>query len=168
MYAEIKILLVIDMVIQRWQSLLLLLAAVMMACFTFCSLGQVQTTDFSLNFTSLGFTYEGEATDGAPTGYFLHTWYFFILSLTTAILTLIDIFLFNNLRLQKRILLICILFTIAAACVAAGLGYTAVEGYSVSWSSLALSPLLAIIALIMAYSCINRDERRLRSVDRIR
>ena len=80
------------MVIQRWQSVLLLVAAVVMGCFTFCSLGQVQTTDFTYNFTSLGFSQEGIATGGVDVNY--HTWYFFVLSLTTVSLLLIDIFLF--------------------------------------------------------------------------
>lgn len=156
------------MVIQRWQSVLLFFAAVMMACFAFVSLGQVQTPDYTFNFTSLGFTYEGEATNGAPTGYFLHTWYFFILTLTTTVLALIDIFLFRNLRLQKRICMVTLLFTIASAAVCAGIGYTAVEGYAVSWSSMALCPVLAVIAIIMAYRCMSRDERLLRSADRLR
>lgn len=156
------------MVIQRWQSVLLLIAAVMMACFSFASLGQVQTEDFSLNFTALGFTYEGEATDGAPQGTFLSTWYFFIVSLTTAILCLIDIFLFKNLPLQKKVCAIAILFCIASAAIAAGLGYTAIENYSVSWSSMALCPLLAVIACLMARNRMARDQKLLRSADRFR
>lgn len=156
------------MVIQRWQSVLLFFAAVMMAVFTFSSLGQVQTEAYTFNFTSLGFTYEGEATDGAPSGFFLRTWYFFILSLATVVITLLDIFLFKNFRLQKRVCLIAILFSIAAAAVAAGLGYCAVEGACVSWSTMAFCPLLSVIADLMAYRCISRDERLLRSVDRLR
>ena len=55
------------MVIQRWQSVLLLIAAVVMGCFTFMSLGQVQLPDYTCNFTTLGFDIEGIATDGGPT-----------------------------------------------------------------------------------------------------
>lgn len=156
------------MVIQRWQSVLLLVAAVMMACFSFASLGQVQTEQFSLNFTALGFSYEGEATDGAPEMCFLSTWYFFIVSITTALLCLIDIFLYKNLALQKMVCAIAILFCIASAAIAAGIGYTAVEGYSVSWSSMALCPLLAVIACIMARNRMTRDQRLLRSTERFR
>lgn len=156
------------MVIQRWQSLLLLVAAVMMFCFTFCSLGQVTTTDYTFNFTSLGFTYEGESTDGAPSGMFLSTWYFFALSLTSAVLLLIDIFLFGNLPLQKKVAWMAILFIIAASAVAASLGYTAIEGGSVGWSTVALCPLLALIATLLALGRIQSDHNKLRSVDRIR
>ena len=40
------------MVIQRWQSVLLLIAAVVMGCFTFMSLGQVQLPDYTCNLTA--------------------------------------------------------------------------------------------------------------------
>lgn len=156
------------MVIQRWQSVLLLAAAVLMARFSFASLGQVQTPDATLNFTAFGFCYEGVATNNAPEGCCLSTWYFFVVSITTAIITLIDIFLFKNLRLQKNICLVAILFTVASCAIAAGLGYSAIEGYSVSWSSIALAPFLAVIACVMAYQRMSADQRRLRSIDRLR
>lgn len=155
------------MIIQRWQNLLLLVAAVLMACFTFCSLGQVQTTDYTFNFTSLGFTYEGEPTDGAPTGYLMHTWYFFIISLMTIIIPIIAILKFKNLKLQRKLCAFTVLFIIVDAVVGGTLGYTAIEGASVSWSTLALAPILAIRAVILAYSRIRSDERKLRSADRI-
>lgn len=156
------------MVIQRWQSLLLLVAAVMMGCFTFCSLGQVTTTDFTFNFTSLGFCYEGEATDGAPSGMLESTWYFFAVSLTSAVLLLIDIFLYGNLPLQKKVAWIGIIFIVAASSIAATLGYTAIQGGSMSWSSVALCPLLALISTLFALNRIQSDHNKLRSVDRIR
>lgn len=156
------------MVIQRWQSLLLLVAAVMMACFTFCSLGQVQTPDYSFDFTSLGFTYEGEATDGAPSGTFLSTWYLFIISLTTTLVVLIDIFLFKNLSLQKKVCLVSVLMIIASAASAACLGYFAIENGVIGWSSVALAPFIALCAVILAYTCMQRDHNKLKAVDRIR
>ena len=155
------------MVIQRWQSLLLLVAAVMMGCFTFCSLGQIQTTDFTYNFTSLGFFQEGIPTDGEVATE-THTWYFFVLSLTTTVILLIDIFLFKNLPLQKKVCLISVLFIIASAATAGCLGYTSVHGGEIGWSSVALSPVIALFAAIIAYSCMRRDHNRLKAVDRIR
>ncbi len=68
------------MVIQRWQSVLLLIAVIVMAAFTFMSLGQIQLPEYTLNFTTLGFYIEGEATNGAATGYVANTWLFFIVS----------------------------------------------------------------------------------------
>ncbi len=156
------------MVIQRWQSLLLLVAAVMMGLFTFCSLGQISTSDFTFNFTSMGLTYEGEATDGAPSGTFLSTWYFFIVSLTSAILLLIDIFLYGNLPLQKKVAWISVIFIITSAAIAASIGYTAVEGGSIGWSGIVICPILALCSTLLALNRIQSDHNKLRSVDRIR
>lgn len=89
------------MVIQRWQSLLLLVAAAVMGCFSFCSLGQIQTADFTYNFTSMGFYQEGIPTNGVSAQIF-HTWYLFAVTFTSMLLLLIDIFLFKNLPLQKK------------------------------------------------------------------
>lgn len=158
------------MVIQRWQSLLLLVAAVMMGCFTFCSLGQIQTPDYTFEFTSLGFAYEGEATDGAPTGMFLSTWYFFALSLTTTILLFLDIFLFKNLPLQKRVCLVSVLMIIASWATSYGLGSNAIEGATaVDWNSLSfIAPIFAVVAAILAYYRMKADESKLKAADRIR
>lgn len=156
------------MVIQRWQSVLLFCAAALMACFTFFSLGQVQTPDYSFNFTSLGFTYEGIATDGSPTGYLLHTWYFFCVSLMSVILPLVAIFCFRNERLQTRLCLVSVLFIIACMAVAGCLGYTAVDNGSIGWSTNIISPFAALAAVILAYGRIRSDWRKLRSADRIR
>lgn len=157
------------MVIQRWQSVLLLVAAVMMGCFTFCSLGQVQTTDFTFDFTSFGFSYEGIPTDGAPSGTFLSTWYFFILSITTMIIFLIDIFLFRNLTFQKKVCLVGILLTIASAATGWCLGFNAIEGGETQWSTVMyVAPVISVVAAIMAYFRMNSDRRKLLAADRIR
>ena len=154
------------MVIQRWQSVMLLVTFALMACFTFLSLGQVQTQDFTDNFTCLGFAAEGEMT--APeTVVNQSTWFLFILSLMSTILPFINIFLYKNLPLQKRVCVFEIMFLIATIVVAAYEGYCAYP-VAVAWSSLALAPFLALILMIMAWRLINRDHNLLRSVDRIR
>lgn len=156
------------MVIQRWQTIFLLITAIMMACFTFMSLGQVQLTDYSLNFTTLGFTYEGIPTDGAISGYYLHTWGFFIVSLMSVILPLINIFLFKNLKLQKNVCLIEIFFLLALLAIGVVYGYYHFETTTVSWSSIIIAPLIAFVADLMAYNRICSDQRLLRAADRIR
>lgn len=155
------------MVIQRWQSLLLLIASFAMFTFTFLSLGQIQLPDYTLNFTTLGFKIEGETTGGIS-GYYMHTWSFFIVALMSGIFPLINIFLFRNLNLQKTICLIEILFIIASISIGCGYGYSSIEGYSVKWSSLIIAPILALIATFMAYTRIRSDQKLLRSADRIR
>lgn len=155
------------MIIQRWQSVLLFVAAVVMACFTFMSLGQIQTADITLNFTSLGFYQIGDPTDGvAPL--VIHTWYFFMLSITTIVVLLIDIFLFKNLRLQQRVCQVCILFIVADACVGGLLGFRAIEGSMISWSTVALCPFIALFSTIFAYYRMARDYSLLKAADRLR
>lgn len=155
------------MVIQRWQSVLLLVAAAVMAVFTFCSLGQIQTELYSFNMTTCGLWSEGVPTDGARPDD-VQTWYFFALSLVSAIIPLIAIFCFKNLRLQKRLCLFEVLFIVAVAVTGGLIGYTAVPASAPSWSTVIICPLLALIADIMAYNRIRADERLLRSADRLR
>lgn len=156
------------MVIQRWQSIFLLIVAALMACFTFCSLGQVQLPDYSLNFTTLGFSIEGESTGGAPTGYVAYTWPFFIVSILSFLIPLISIFLFKNMKLQKTLCLIELLFIMALIAIGAAYGYCQFEGAAVSWSSLIVAPMLAFVADVMAYNRISHDQRLLRAADRLR
>lgn len=155
------------MVIQRWQSLLLLVASVMMAVFTFCSLGQISTPEYVFDFTSLGFFQEGIPTGGAV-NHDYHTWYLFTVSLTSVVLLLLDIFLFRNLQLQKKVCLISVLFVVASAATAGCLGYTAIENGEIMWSSVVCAPFLALIATVMAYGRMVSDQNKLRAADRIR
>ncbi len=156
------------MVIQRWQSVLLLVAGVVMGIFSFLTIAQVSTTDFTFLFSPLGFQYAGQVTDGAPSGYLCHTWFFFVLSIMSAILPLIAIFLYRNLRLQMKVCLVSLLFM--CACVACGLvsGYNTVEGGDVDWTQMSCAPFIAIVATIMAWQRIGADKRLLESADRLR
>lgn len=156
------------MVIQRWQSVLLLIAAVAMGCFTFMSLGQVQAPEYTLNFTTLGYTYEGAATDGGVSGYYEHTGFLFVLSLVASLLPLVSIFLFKNLSLQVKMCMVSILVLLAAATYCGVSGYTAVPDVAVSWSSVIIGVPVALCAELMAIRYIRRDANLLRSVDRIR
>lgn len=156
------------MVIQRWQSVILLVTVALMVCFSFLSLGQVQTADYTLNFTCLGFSIEGEPSAGSASGMYAYTWFLFIIAVMGALIPFITIFLYRNLPLQKKMCLIEILFILSAICIAGWEGYRGIEGYSCSWSSLALAPFLSLILMVMAWTLINKDHRLLKSVDRIR
>ncbi len=158
------------MVIQRWQSVLLFIVAVVMACFTFMSIGQIQMADYTLDFTTLGFKIEGIPTDGAHGGYLFHTWPFFTVSVLSYILPLVNIFLFKNLKLQKTVCLVEVLLllgVIAIACTYVFYNFGGPDS-SVSLSSLSIAPVLALVADIMAYNRISHDQRALRSADRLR
>ena len=156
------------MVIQRWQSVLLLICGVMMGLFTFLSLGQIQLPNVSLNFTSMGFFIEGISTDGSADGCYMRTWPLFFLSLMCFILPIINIFLFKNLRLQKKICVVEALFIVALSIVGAIYGYITFQPASVSWSSIVIAPVIAIIADIYSYRLIVSDFNKIRAIDRIR
>lgn len=157
------------MVIQRWQSVLLLVVAVMMGCFSFFSLGQVAAPDFTLNFTTLGFSFEGEATTGGFSGNYLSTWYFFAISLLATLLPFINIFCFKNLKMQKRLCSVEAVLIIALCATGASLAYSILpENASISWSPNGLAGIIALIADIMAYRMIESDRRRISAADRIR
>ena len=157
------------MVIQRWQTVMLLIAGVMMGIFSFCSLGQIQTADYTFNVSALGIFREGVAT--APdeaTG--MGTIILFIVALLGCILPLIDMFCFKNMVLQKKVAIISGLFSIAAGIIAAftASGFASDFQANVSWSVFICAPLIALIGDIMAYRLITSDQKKLRAADRLR
>lgn len=152
------------MVIQRWQSVLLLLATVMLVIFSFCSLGQIQGAKQTVGVFSYGiFTYPQHVE-------LVGSIYVTIVAMLAAVLSLIAIFMFKNTRLQKRICLFVLVLTIAAACsewlVIQGLDIPGET--SVGYSSIAFTPFVALLAVIGAYRCIRADERKLAAADRLR
>lgn len=158
------------MVLQRWQSVFLFLVAVMMACFTFLSLGQVQMPDYTLDFSTMGFEIENDSTEAAAAGYYMNTWPFFIISILCTVLPLIAIFLFRNMKLQKTVCAIEALLLVALAVVGLAYGYAnaALQGYQVSWSLSIIMLPLALLADILAYRRITADQKLLRAADRLR
>lgn len=156
------------MVIQRWQSVLLLVAGLVMAWFSFVSVGQVNTADFTLNFYPLGFQFEGTYDNPEFSGWYVYTWSFLILAILSALTPLIAIFCYRNLKFQKRLCLITCLFLCATVAVGATYGYNTIEGATVTWGQMAFAPLLAFCATIVAWSLIRSDQRRISAADRIR
>ena len=157
------------MVIQRWQSVMLLIAGVMMGIFSFCSLGQIQAADYTFNVTAFGIAREGIATAAdEANGYTSVS--LFVLSLLAAILPLIDIFCFRNLPLQKKVALISGFFSAMAAVVLAisASGWAEIFKTDVSWSVFVCAPAIALIADILAYRLISGDQKKLRAADRLR
>lgn len=154
------------MIIQRWQTLFLIIAFGCMLAFTCCSLGQWQLEAYTLDFRSWGISSEGELTDGVKP-FCQGTIYLACISGLAALLSLIDIFLYRNLPLQKRVCAVALLVTIATGATAALVGYTAIEGAVVSWSSLAFAPFIAIVALILAWRGINADHKKIRNADHL-
>lgn len=152
------------MVIQRWQSVLLLIAAVMMGLFSFCSLGQLSGANTTADIYSYGVYAKG--TEGA----LISTLYVCVVGVLTSLLGLIAVFLFKNTRLQKRICLMAIVLTLAAC----GSEWLALQGVELpgetmpSYSSIAFTPFITVAALLGAYRCIRSDERKLAAANTLR
>ena len=155
------------MVIQRWQTVLLFVSVVLMGCFSFASLGQIQTQDITYNFTALGFSPEGQAT-GAVAPESIGTWYLMAVSLLSALIPLIAIFVLRQERLQKNLCLLSMLLVVCVTGVAAVLGYNTFAGAEIEWSALVCAPFVALIAEVMAYQRICSDYRAIHSSDRLR
>ena len=133
------------MVIQRWQSVLLLLAFNLLGLAFIMPVGTVDGVDI-------------EPTSDLP---------FMIINITAAILAAIDIFLYRNLPLQIRIASVTLVIAIGAAIVGAlhfmvtdGFGMVVVGGFPL--------PLIAAIFIWIARSMMVNDRRRLAAADRIR
>lgn len=154
------------MVIQRLQTLFLLIAAILMGCFTFLSLGQFQTEAYSLNFTTMGIVQEGVTTGGVRFET-INTWYLFAVSLLTAVLPLLAIFQFKKMDLQKTLCLVEVFLLFVLMGSVASVGYFALD-VACSWSIQIIAPVLAVIFVLMARKRIIKDQKLLRSADRLR
>lgn len=140
------------MVIQRLQSLFLLLAALILIALCFLIPIAVM---------------HGEVGD--------LNWYvkdspaLMTLTLTVATLLIVTIFLFRNLRLQMRITLMCIFLMV----VLLGVGCFVLFGRmpldcDILWIGAACALVAGIIFAILAYHHMKKDRNLLRSYDRLR
>lgn len=140
------------MVIQRWQSVLLLLAVVLMCIF--CS------TPFATR------TVEGtlEASDvfisEAPV--------LLVLNILVAVLLFIAIFLFKNLRLQMRVTLISMVLIATSMAGSAFVVYGGGMATNLIWVGGVLLLLAALVCALAALRFMRRDRNLLRSYDRLR
>ncbi len=138
------------MVIQRWQSLLLFISALVIGAELVFPIGCTMLEDGMSDSLSAGSLAQNiYAVDLLP---------LFILFCLTFILLLVDIFLYKNLRLQKQVALICVFLSLVAG------------GLAVYYGSV-LAVVLTVVSIILtiwAYTRMKADERLLKSYDRIR
>lgn len=142
------------MVIQRWQSLFLLIAAIFIAIF--CFIPAVEVFDGS-KFTEL-----------SPFHYPL----FLALNIITAILLIASIFAYKNTRRQRGLIATSMVLIICSIIAGVFIFNTLTPGENgISCANPYFSSLLLLGALIMAFIAYRRvlaDERLLRSYDRLR
>lgn len=152
------------MVIQRWQSLLLLIATVMILLFSFCSLGQIQGSTQTVSIYTYGIYANPQGTQ------LLGTVYVTVVAILAALLSLMAIFMYKDTRRQKKVCMLSLVLVVAACCSE----WLAVNGFElagaekVGYSSIAFAPFVGMLAIIGAWRCIRSDERKLAAADRLR
>ncbi|MGM9859316.1 MAG: DUF4293 family protein [Muribaculaceae bacterium] len=133
------------MVIQRIQTLWLLISAILLAVFAFTTFGTAG--DASLCACQVPAV--------------------MVIALATAALTLVDIFLFKNLNLQIRVAQMCILLVVATVATALISIYVTFEG-SANWVGGVTLPILAGVLCFLAVKGMKHDRSLLHSSDRLR
>ena len=135
------------MVIQRIQTLYLFVAAIMMGLFTFLPMGYIGETVVR--------------PSGSPV--------FMILNLLIAVVLIVAIFLFKNLRLQRQVTLMSIVL-IAVSAVCGGIimygGDTRVD--RLEWVGGITLLVVSMLLDVLALRGINHDKALLSSSDRLR
>lgn len=149
------------MVIQRIQSLYLLIAVILMVVFAFFPALSFELADKTVFYGALETGRAGS----------LHIDPLLITLITLiSLLALVDIFLFKNLQRQMTVCFVDIIIGLAML-VAIGIQAFVVgnrEGWMVSWQWYVLLPVLSIIFLMMAHKAMSRDKKKLRDADRLR
>lgn len=141
------------MVIQRWQTLLLMAAVVLMAL---------------LSFTPAARLYALSSTDSYTALYLTDAPVLLVIDLLVAVLLFISVFMFKNLRQQMRVtllslLLMCVLIVGGAFIVARNSPYVQIE-----WGGAVLLLACAAVLTLGAWRLMRRDRNLLRSADRLR
>ena len=149
------------MVIQRIQSVYLLIAVILMVVFAFVPALTFELADKTVLYGALE---TGRAGN-------LHINPLLItLIILISLLAFIDIFLYKNLQRQMTVCFVDIIIGLAML-VAIGIQAFVVgnrEGWTVSWQWYVLLPVLSIIFLMMAHKAMSRDKKKLLGADRLR
>ncbi len=144
------------MQIQRIQTVYLLIATVLMAVFVFVPFGAFHfTSEQAEEFAVIDMLTYKEFGVLVP-------------SALSAILLLIDIFMYRNLPRQRTVLLVSVLLTLCTALVVCFTLFKGLEGYEPSFSWWDLLVVVAFIFEILAMKGINHDQKLLASYNRIR
>lgn len=143
------------MVIQRWQSVYLLVAIFAMA------LTLIRPWGYEITTTPEGIV-ESIAISpwGSPVNY--------ILNVLIAILLAIDIFLFKNLKQQRTVAAVAILLIIASAATFAISMFPLEANREIEWSGAPVGLFCALVCTFCARYRMGRDQAILNSYNRLR
>lgn len=141
------------MVIQRMQTVFLFIATVLMVLFTFMPFASTTTDMQVANLHPKDFPV------------------YMILNLLIAVLLVISIFTFRNLKQQKKVTLLSMMLIVCSAVTGGFLLYgpNAPKGaVELVWAGGILLLIGALIFALLAYRGIRKDQKTLSSYDRIR
>lgn len=141
------------MVIQRKQSLFLLIAAILMGIYAFMPL----LINSNGNVILGGISYEGMGC------------VIFIMNCLVALLSFITIFKFKSMRFQKRLCVVNILLIVASLATLCSVGVMQKDfDLMGSLTYFNIIPVVAIIFLLLAHKGISHDQKLLNDSGRIR
>jgi hypothetical protein len=149
------------MVIQRIQSVYLLIAVILMAVFAFFP---------ALSFELGGREFVYGALETGKVGATHIDPLMLMLIVLISLLAFIDIFLYKNLQRQMTVCFVDIILGLAMM-VAIGIQAFVVggrEGVTLTWQWYLALPVLAIIFLMLAHKAMSSDKKKLRDADRLR
>lgn len=149
------------MVIQRIQSVYLLIAVILMAVFAFFP---------ALTFELGGREFVYGALEAGKVGVTHIDPLMLMLVILICLLAFIDIFLYKNLQRQMTVCFVDIIIGLAML-VAIGIEAYIVsgkEGLTLTWQWYLALPILSIIFLMLAHKAMSRDKKMLRDSDRLR
>ena len=138
------------MVIQRIQTLMLLIAAILMAIFCCTGFATVK------------------AADAARTVLVADAPVLLTLNILIAVLLVISIFLYRDLRRQMRVTLLILLLICASMVTSGFIIYAGIPGAEPILLGGVSLLLLALIFALLAYRAMGRDRRLLAAADRLR
>jgi hypothetical protein len=149
------------MVIQRIQSVYLLIAVILMALTAFFPV---------LSFELGGREFVYGALEAGKVGVTHIDPLMLMLVVLISLLALIDIFLYKNLQRQMTVCFVDIIIGLAmlvAICIQ-GFVIGGREGVNLTWQWYLVLPILSIIFLMMAHKAMSNDKKKLRDSDRLR
>jgi hypothetical protein len=149
------------MVIQRIQSVYLLIAVILMAVFAFFP---------ALSFELGGRNFVYGALEAGKVGVTHVDPLMLMLIILIVFLAIVDIFLFKNLQRQMTVCFVDIIIglsmLVAIAIQAFIIGNR--DGVSLTWQWYLILPVLSIIFLMLAHKAMSNDKKKLRDADRLR
>ena len=149
------------MVIQRIQTVYLIIAIILMVVFAFFP---------ALSFVLGGREFVYGALETGKVGVTHFDPLMLMLIVLISLLALIDIFLYKNLQRQMTVCFVDIIIGLAmlvAICIQAYMVGTR-DGVTLTWQWYLALPVLSIIFLMLAHKSMSKDKKMLRDSDRLR